>query len=233
MGSTPFLSSGMFTLRLRDARIARRLATAVVLAGAGLVVTQAPAAAQISVSAGYTYMPGRIGDQKSNHGPTVRMDVSLLSNSWARFSVEGSIDRLNQSRIQGSNDACLLPGGAIGPCFFDIRNRDLVLSAGLIGRFGPQGSGANPYLLVGLGAATVRTRLDQVGTDEDGNVLPNFTLSGTSSSGALLAPLGAGVALPWGSRIISIEARATPILHNYSGGIHFNLMPSLTVGLRF
>lgn len=223
----------MTTRNRCDASIARRLATALVLAGAGLAVSQAPAAAQVTVSAGYTYMPGRIGDLKSEHGPTVRMDLKLLSNSWARLSVEGSVDRLNQSRIQGSNESCLLPGGGVGPCFFDIRNRDLVLSAAVVNRFGPQGPGANPYLLVGIGATTVRTKLDQIGTDQDGNVLPNFTISGTSSDGALLAPLGAGVALPWGSRVFLIEARATPVLHNYSGGLHINLIPSLTVGLRF
>ncbi|MBX3148006.1 MAG: outer membrane beta-barrel protein [Gemmatimonadales bacterium] len=223
----------MTTRNRCDARIASRLAAAFVFAAAALATSQAPAAAQITVAGGYTYMPGRIGDARSEHGPTLRLDLRLVSNRWARLSVEGSVDRLNQSRIQGGNDACLLPGNVVGRCNLDIRNRDLVLTGAVVTRFGPQGSGVNPYLLVGAGVTSVRTKLDQVGTDNAGNVLPNFTVSGTSTDGGLVAPLGAGVAIPWGGRAFTIEARATPILHNYSGGPQFNVIPSLTVGLRF
>ena len=79
-----------------------------------IVASAAPLDAQrLSVAAGYTHMPGRLGDPASERGAIVRVGVALRSGRRFSWSVEGSVERLNEERRLFVQQ-CFLPSGAIG-----------------------------------------------------------------------------------------------------------------------
>ncbi len=191
------------------------------------------AAQRISVAAGYTRMPGQLGNSQSDHGPAVRVGIDLLGQRRLTWRLEGGVDRLNEVRRQ-SQSVCILPGGSTGTCSFDQRNRDTGWSLGTFLRFTARPDRSGPYALAGLGVLTVRDRVWNEARDSTGTLLPNFSVNGTSSDGALQGHLGAGFAIhPPGSKIgIGLEGRATALLHNYSGGLQWNWSPTVLMVVR-
>lgn len=199
-----------------------------------LVVWTGSAAAQrISVAAGYTRMPGRLGDSQSDHGLAVRVGLDLLGRNHLTWRLEGGVDRLNEVRRQGQS-VCILPGGSTGTCTFNQRNRDTGWSLGTFLRFTARPGRSGPYAVAGLGVLTIRDRLWNEARDSTGRVLSNFSVNGTSSDGALQGHLGVGFSIqPAGSRIgIGLEGRASPLLHFYSGGPQLNWSPTLLMVIR-
>ncbi len=199
-----------------------------------LAVAAGSASAQrTSVAAGYTRMPGRLGDSQSDHGLAVRVGVDLLGRNHFTWGLEGGVDRLNEIRRQGQS-VCILPGGSTGTCTFHQRNRDTGWSLGTFLRFTARPGRSGPYALAGLGVLTVRDRTWNEARDSTGTLLPNFSVNGTSSDGALQGHLGAGFVIqPAGSRIgIGFEGRATALLHNYSGGLQWDTSPTFLVVVR-
>lgn len=194
-----------------------------------------PAAAQrFGVSAGYTRTTGQFGDELSNEGVSVRVGAELNPRSIVRFGVEAGMDRLNENR-QFNQGSCLHPAGGTATCYSNSRNRDTGWSFAATVRAGPNGGTVRPYILAGLGVLSTRTRSRNTTTDSTGAHLSNFEYDGTSSDGALQAPLGAGVLFrPKGSLIsIGIEGRVTPLLNGYDGGPNFGWSPSVALMVRF
>ena len=192
-----------------------------------------PAAAQeLSAAVGYVRVTGKLGEQNSTHGPALRLGISFPSGSHVIFSLEGGLDFLDEARYTASQ-TCVLPGGGTGQCFLDTRNRDVGRSLTGQVRFVLPGERASPYLLLGLGILSTRTREKSVVTDAQGNVLSNFSFAGHHNDDAIQGPIGAGVAFgARGARIrIVLEGRATPLLHNYSGGMQLDVSPSGTMGV--
>ena len=195
----------------------------------------APAFAQrIGVSVGYSRMTGHLGHQSSNEGIGVRAGAELNPGSTVRFGVEVGIDRLNEAR-QFTQVSCFHPAGGTATCFFDARDRDIGWSLAATARIGPKAGQVRPYLLAGLGALSVRDRSRVTVTDSTVAHLTNFEFDGTTTDGAIAAPLGAGVLFrPAGSSIgIGIEARVTPLLNGYDGGPTIHWSPSLALTVRF
>ena len=198
-------------------------------------VAATPAAAQeFSAAVGYTSAKGQLGEGNSTHGPTVRLGVNFRSGSQFIFSFEGGLDFLDEARYSGSQ-TCVLPGGGSGPCFYDTRNRDLGRSLTGQVRFVFPGERISPYLMLGLGILSTRTHTKGKVTDTQGNELSNFSIDAHSNDDAIQGPFGAGVAIgaPSARFRIVLEGRATPLLHNYSGGIQLDVSPSGTVGVWF
>ena len=199
-----------------------------------LALAPSTASAQrFGLSVGYTRIPGRIGYLFSNEGLGLRAGIELNPRSIVRFGFEAGIDRLNASG-GFSQSTCVHPAGGTATCHFDSRNRDTGLSLSAILRAGPNGGTVRPYALVGLEAMSVRTRSSQVVTDSTGAHLTNFEFDGTTTDGALGAPLGLGVLFrPGGSPFgVGLEGRLTPMLHNYSGGMMIEWSPSLALTVR-
>jgi hypothetical protein len=190
-------------------------------------------AQQVSLGAGYTEMPGRIGDSQSEHGLLVRLGVDLRSGERFTWGLEGAIERLNEARNQ-TTSSCIVPGGGTGTCRLDRRSRDTGWSLGTTLRISANDAPVRPYALVGLGLLTVRTWEQQVVTDAQGGALPNFSYEGTSSDAALQGHLGAGVTTRPASWPVGLyaEGRVTRLIHNYSGGLVANWNPTLVVGVR-
>jgi hypothetical protein len=118
--------------------------------------------------------------------------VELNPGSTVRFGVEVGIDRLNEAR-QFTQITCFHPAGGTATCSFDARDRDIGWSLAAIARIGPKAGQVRPYLLAGLGALSVRDRSRVTVTDSTGARLTNFEFDGTTTDGAIAAPLGAGV----------------------------------------
>ncbi len=199
-----------------------------------LALSPAAASAQrAGLALGYSSMPGRIGERDSDHGVALRLGVDLAGGSRLTWGLEGGVDRLNGVHRQYSTD-CVLPGGAIGTCFFDERSRDTGWSLGTLLRLHAGPPRARPYLLVGLGLLTVRNHVRTEVVDGSGNPLPNFSSKGNYGDDALQGHLGAGVTLrPSGLPVgLTVEGRATRLINNYSGGFQGNWNPSITVGVK-
>lgn len=210
---------------------ARRLPVLIVLTAS----LSTPAFAQrLGVSVGYSRITGRIGDLNSNEGITLRAGAELNPNSTVRFGVEAGMDRLNEHR-RFTQTSCFHPAGGTATCSFNSRDRDTGWSFAATLRAGPKAGHVRPYVLAGLGVLSTRTRSSSTATDSTGAHLPNFEFDGTSSDGALMAPLGGGVLFrPAGSPIgVGIETRIIPILHNYSGGPMLEWSPSLVLSVRW
>ena len=207
---------------------------ALLLAG-GLIGAAAPARAQqFGVTAGYVKMSGRIGDSRSDQGIAARLGLHLGVRRLIGLRFEVGVDRLNEYFSEG-NSSCLLPGGGTGTCFFKNWTRDVGLSANAIATIQARTGKATPYVLAGLGILSVRTHGRAEARDSAGNRLSNFEFDGTSTDGALLGHLGVGVAIsPWQSRLaLTLEGRATAVLHNYSGGPYLDTSPSIVAGVRW
>lgn len=200
-----------------------------------LVASAAPLGAQrFSVAAGYTHMPGRLGDPASERGGIVRVGVALRSGRRFSWSVEGSVERLNEERRQFVQQ-CFLPSGAIGACSFDSRSRDTGWSVGTTLRVAPWDGTVRPYALVGLGLLRVREHTRTLAVDEQGNTLENFTYDGTSTYSALQGHLGVGLAsrpARWPVALF-LEGRASQLIYSYSGGLYADWNPTLVVGVRW
>jgi hypothetical protein len=210
---------------------ARRLTVLLILTAS----LSTPAFAQrLGVSVGYSRVTGRIGSLDSNEGIAVRVGAELNPRSIVRFGVEAGMDRLNDHR-RFAQTTCFHPAGGMATCYFNSRERDTGWSLAALLRAGPNAGQIRPYVLAGLGVLSTRTRSSATVTDSTGAHLPNFEFAGTSSDGALMAPLGGGVLFrPAGSPIaVGIEARITPILHNYSGGPMIEWSPSLVLSVRW
>lgn len=210
---------------------AQRLTALLILTAA---LTTPAFAQRLGVSVGYSRMTGRIGSLDSNEGITLRAGAELNPGSTFRFGVEAGLDRLNENR-RFSQSSCLHPAGGTATCYFNSRDRDSGWSLAALLRGGPNTGQVRPYVLAGLGVVSTRTRSSSTVTDSTGAHLPNFEFDGTSSDGALMAPLGGGVLFrPARSPIgVGIEARITPILHNYSGGPMLEWSPSLVLSVRW
>jgi hypothetical protein len=208
--------------------------THIILLALATLASSSASAQRLGVSVGYSRIPGQIGHYFSNEGIAVRAGAELNPGSIFRVGVEAGMDRLNESR-QFSQISCLHPAGGTATCYFNSRNRDTGWSFAAILRAGPKSGRVRPYILAGLGVMSVRTRGSSMVTDSTGAHLTNFEFDGTSSDGALMAPLGAGVLFrPAGSPVgIGIEARLTPLLHNYSGGPMLEWSPSLALIVRW
>ena len=201
----------------------------------GLVLAATPAAAQqITLEAGYTRMPGRIGSSRSDQGALLRAGIHTALGSHVLLGVEGAVERLNQ-HYQESSTTCFLPGGGTGPCFFRLWERDVGWSLGAVLRVMPRRAAVTPYLLIGAGYLSVRQHSRQEAEDAAGNPLPNFVYDASFGDAALQAHAGAGVELrPAGSPLgFSAEFRATRLVHNYSGGIQADWNPNVALGLRW
>jgi len=208
---------------------------ALLFAGAVTWPAAAARSQQIGAAAGYVSMPGRIGDSRSDHGVAGRAGLYLGARSLIGVGFEIEYDRLNQIFSEFAEPNCVLPGGGTGACFFQTWNRDVGLSASVIPRLQTRVGKALPYVLAGLGVLSVREYSRTEARDAAGNRLPNFEFDGSSTDGALLGHLGAGVAL-WpgqGRLAILIEGRTSLVLHNYSGGMQLDRSPSLVVGARW
>jgi hypothetical protein len=188
----------------------------------------------LSVAAGITRMPGRLGDASSDRGAILRVGMGLKSGRHLSWSVEGSVERLNEQRRQFVQQ-CVLPGGAIGSCSFDTRSRDTGWSLGTTLRVAPWMGAVRPYALVGLGFLRVREHGRTVAVDGQGNTLDNFSYDGTYNDDALQGHLGAGVnGRPTGWPVtIFVEGRATRLLYSYSGGLYADWNPTVVVGVRW
>ncbi|MEO8224466.1 MAG: outer membrane beta-barrel protein [Gammaproteobacteria bacterium] len=202
----------------------------IVLAAA---LPSAAAAQRLGVSVGYTRIPGRIGGFESNEGIAARVGFEFNPRSIARFGFEAGWERLNESR-RLSQTVCIHPAGGTATCNTDSRQRDTGLSLAAILRAGPNGGTVRPYGLLGLEAMQVRTHDRDMTTDSTGAHLRNFEIDGVHTEGAFGVPLGAGVLFRSAGSPFAIqaEARLTPLIHNYSGGLMLDWSPSLTVGVR-
>ena len=210
----------------------RQRAEALALLG---FLAAAPLAAQeFSAGVGYASVTGRIGDVNSTHGPALRLGVNFPSGSHVIFGIEGGLDFFDEARYTATQ-SCLLPGGGTDQCFFDSRYRDRGRSLTGQIRFVLPGERVSPYLLLGLGILSTRTHTKSSATDSQGNDLPNFAIDGHSNDDAIQGPIGAGLVIgARGTRIrIVVEGRATPLLHNYSGGMQLDVGKSATVGVWF
>jgi hypothetical protein len=209
----------------------RPLAAVLVLA---LLASGAPLRAQrLSVGAGVTRMPGRLGDTNSDHGAILRIGVDLKSGRHLSWSVEGSVERLNEQRRQFV-EQCIMPGGTIASCSFDGRTRDTGWSLGSTLRVAPWTGALRPYAVVGLGFLRIRERSRMKVVDDQGRVLDNFSSDGTFSDDALQGHLGVGVTARragWPVAIM-LEGRATRLLYNYSGGLYTDWNPTIVLGVR-
>jgi hypothetical protein len=195
----------------------------------------APLAAQeFSAGLGYASVTGRIGDFNSNKGPAIRLGINFPSGAHVSFGIEGGLDFFDQARYTATQ-SCLLPGGGTDQCFFDSRYRDQGRSLSGQVRFILPGERLSPYLMLGLGILSTRTHTKSRATDSQGNDLPNFATDGHSSDDAIQGPIGAGLVIgARGARMrLVVEGRATPLLHNYSGGMQFDVGKSATLGLWF
>ncbi|HEU5219548.1 MAG TPA: outer membrane beta-barrel protein [Gemmatimonadales bacterium] len=192
------------------------------------------AAQRLGLSVGYTKLPGSLGDSRSDEGIALRLGAELNPRSMLRFGFEAGMERLNEIRY-GFTTSCIHPAGGTATCSFDSRYRDTAWSLAAILRAGPNAGPVRPYVLLGVGVLSVRTHTRSTTTDSTGAHLTNFEFNGTTSDGALAAPLGAGVLFrPAGSPFgLGLEGRVTPVLHNYSGGPVINWSPSLVLGVRF
>ena len=208
--------------------------THIILFALAALVSSTASAQRLGVSVGYSRMTGQLGNLDSNEGIAVRVGAELNPRSLFRLGVEAGMERLNENRrfIQTS---CLHPAGGTATCYFNSRDRDTGWSLAAILRAGPTAGRVRPYVLAGLGILSVRTRSSNVATDSTGAHLTNFEFEGTSSDGAFIVPLGAGVLFrPGGSPIgVGIEARVTPLFHSYSGGPTINWSPSLALTVRW
>jgi hypothetical protein len=194
-----------------------------------------PALAQrLGVSVGHSRITGRIGSLDSNEGTSLRVGAELNPGSLFRVGFEAGMDRLNEHR-RFLQTTCFHPAGGTATCSSNSRDRDTGWSFALTLRAGPNAGRVRPYILAGLGVLSTRTRTSSVATDSTGAHLTNFEFEGTSSDGAFMAPLGGGVLFrPAGSPVgIGIEARLTPLLHNYSGGMMIEWSPSLALTMRW
>ena len=195
-----------------------------------------PAAAQeIAVAAGYTSMPGRIGSDRSDHGLVVRAGAAVRAGSLVRIGIEGAIERLNLFYQHATGVDCTVPGGGVESCTFDLRNRDVGLSLAATVRLQSRTAPLAPYALVGVGFLSVRSSDRQDAWDAAGNPLPNYTSNGAFTDGALQTHMAAGVALrPVGFPVaVVLEARATRLFHNYSGGLQGDWNQSVLAGVRW
>ena len=192
------------------------------------------AAQEISAGLGYASVTGRIGDPNSTNGPAIRLGVNFPSGSHIVFGIEGGLDFFDEVRYTATQ-SCLLPGGGTDQCFFDSRYRDRGRSLTGQVRFVLPGERVSPYLMLGLGILSTRTHTKSRATDSQGNELPNFATDGHSNDDAIQGPLGAGIVIGARSARIRIvvEGRATPLLHNYSGGMQLDVGKSATVGVWF
>ncbi len=208
--------------------------TSIILLALLALLSSRASAQRLGVSVGYTHMPGPIGKRESNEGLAFRVGAELNPGSVVRFGFEAGIDRLNEDR-RLSQTSCVHPAGGTATCVFDSRNRDVGWSLAAVLRAGPAAGQVRPYILAGLGAMSVRTRSRDVVTDSTGAHLTNFEFDGSSSDGALMAPLGAGVLFrPAGSPIgVGLEARVSPLFYSYSGGPWLSWSPSLALTVRF
>lgn len=190
-------------------------------------------AQQLSLGAGYTKMEGRLGDAQSDHGMVLRLGVDLVSRAHLTWALEGGVERLNEIH-RASSTTCILPGGATGPCHFDIRSRDTGFSLATTLRLAPSGGAVRPYALVGVGYLNVRQRERQQVTDDNGTTLPNFSFDGSYNDPALQGHLGAGITARPASWPLALyaEGRMTHLIHNYSGGIVGNWNPTIVFGVR-
>jgi hypothetical protein len=191
-------------------------------------------AQRLSVAAGVTRMPGRLGDAGSDHGAVLRIGVDLRSGRHFSWSLEGSVERLNELRRQFVQQ-CVLPGGPVRSCSFDSRSRDTGWSLGTTLRVAPWMGAVRPYALVGLGFLRVREHGRTVVVDDQGTTLDNFSYDGTFNDDALQGHLGVGVAgrpTRWPVALF-LEGRATRLLYNYSGGLYADWNPTAVVGVRW
>jgi hypothetical protein len=207
--------------------------TYILLLALTALATSTASAQRLGVSVGYTRIPGRIGNVNSNEGIGLRLGVELNPRSIFRVAFEAGVDRLNEDR-RFFQSSCLHPAGGTATCNFDSRERDTGLSLSAILRAGPNTGSVRPYALLGLQAMEIRTRSRSVVTDSTGAHLTNFEFDGTSTDASIGVPLGGGVLFrPGGSPIgIGIEARVTPMLHNYSGGLMIEWSPGLALTVR-
>lgn len=208
--------------------------THTILLALATLASSSASAQRLGVSVGYSRMTGQIGNLDSSEGISVRVGAELNPGSTVRFGVEVGMDRLNENR-RFTQTTCFHPAGGTATCYFNSRDRDTGWSLAATARVGPKQGQVRPYLLVGLGALSVRTRSSATATDSTGAHLTNFEFEGTHSDGAIMAPLGAGVLFrPAGSPIgVGLEGRLTPMLHNYSGGMMIEWSPSLALTVRF
>jgi hypothetical protein len=212
-----------------------RMSITALLAGAVLLAAVPAESQQLGVTAGYVRMPGPIGDSRSDHGIAARLGMHLGARRLIGLRFEVGVDRLNEDFSESSNPSCVLPGGGTGACFFRSWTRDVGFSANALATIQARTGKAAPYLLVGLGGLSVRTHQRVEARDAGGNRLPNFEFDGSYTDGALLGHLGGGVAIsPGRGRLaLTLEGRATAVLHNYSGGFAMDTSPSIVVGVRW
>lgn len=204
------------------------------LAGANALPSESALSQQVGLAAGYVRMPGRIGEFNSDHGFAARLGVYLGESSLIGVGFEVGYDRLNEVFHQSSDPNCLLPGGGAGTCTFQSWNRDMGLSASVIARLQARVGKTRPYMLAGIGVLSVREYSRSEVRDANGNRLPNFEFDGSSTDGAGLGHLGAGIVVSpgQGRPALTLEGRTTMLLHNYSGGMQFDVSPSIVVGVR-
>lgn len=191
-------------------------------------------AQRLSAAAGYTHMPGRLGDPASERGAIVRVGVALRSGRRFSWSVEGSVERLNEERRLFVQQ-CFLPSGAIGACSFDSRSRDTGWSLGTTLRVAPWDGAVRPYALVGLGLLRVREHSRTLAVDDQGNTLENFTSVGMYNDDALQGHLGVGLTsrpARWPVALFA-EGRATYLMYSYSGGLYADWNPTAVLGVRW
>lgn len=199
-----------------------------------LLVSAAQLSAQrLSISGGYSSMPGRIGSRESDRGPLLRVGVDLRTASRLSWTIEGQMERHNESR-RTSTSTCVLPGGGNGNCHFTSSDRDNTWSLGSVLRYEVASGAVRPYALAGVGMLWVRTKGSTVAVDDAGTVLTNFSYDGSSTDGAAQLHLGGGVSVrPEGFPVtVLVEARATRLLYNYSGGLQWGWNPTIVVGIR-
>lgn len=185
------------------------------------------------VGVGYSGKTRGLGDRDSDHGPALRVGFDLVAGRWLSWSLEGGLDRFNVVNRQYS-DNCFLPGEIIGTCFFKTRDRDVGWSGGTVLRLHPARSALRPYGLVGLGLLHLRQHRKSDAADAAGNPLPNFIFEAAYSTDALQAHLGAGLSIRpagWPVRGL-VEARATRVFYNYSGGLQAGWNPIVLIGVQ-
>jgi len=191
-------------------------------------------AQQVGAAVGFARIPERIGDQGSDNGLGSRLGIYFGARRVVSFGFELGFDRFNNDVRTGGPQQCLLPGGAIGDCFFRSEHRDLGISFSGLARIQARGQGLAPYAVIGLGVLNSRTRAREEVTDGAGNHLSNFEFDGTMKDTYAVAHVGVGLAVPIrGTALaITIEGRATPVLYNYSGTPAIALGQSLLAGIR-
>lgn len=202
--------------------------------GSLLLLPSLVSSQQVSVAAGYTSMPGRLGHVRSDNGPALRVGVDLLGGRVLTWTLEGGVDRLNAVRDE-TTLSCIVQGGATDTCTFTSRQRDTGLSLASIFRLHLGTGPVRPYLLAGFGYLRVRSPYREETFDSGGNLLPNFSGAGVQGDDTLQGHLGGGLLIqPGGQGIgVTVEGRATSVFSNYSGGLQQNWSPALLVGLRF